>query len=155
MIYFLQFIGNGFIKIGTTVDVDVRQPALERQYGRFKVLGYLPGGVEREAELHQQFVHSKAGFKREFFLPTKELCDFIAKNTTMEYEKPAPLVNVQVDDDVREMLGILKKRYNVGKMGDALREFLREKDAELVTAGQMLVRVQSRAIGSDDVGRDE
>ncbi len=58
------------------------------------------------------------------------------------------MVNVQMPEDVREMLGILKKRYGLTKMGDALREYFRETDAELVTAGQMLVRVQSRAVGS-------
>lgn len=59
------------------------------------------------------------------------------------------MVNVQMPEDVREMLGILKKRYGLTKMGDALREYFRETDAELVTAGQMLVRVQSRAVGSN------
>ena len=59
------------------------------------------------------------------------------------------MVNVQIAEDVREMLNILKKRYNVPKMSDALKEFLKEKDPELVQAGELLIRVQKRAIEDD------
>jgi hypothetical protein len=65
----------------------------------------------------------------------------------VDKEKPDEyrMVNVQLGEDVREMLGILKRRYNMAKMSDALKEFLKEKDPELVQVGEMLIKVQQRA----------
>jgi hypothetical protein len=59
------------------------------------------------------------------------------------------MVNVQLAEDVREMLSILKRRYNVGKMSDALKEFIKEKDPELAQVGEMLIKVQQRAADDD------
>lgn len=60
------------------------------------------------------------------------------------------MVNVQVTERVREMLGLLKKRYNTSRMSEALEKFLEENDPELVEVAEMVLRVQRRATEDDE-----
>lgn len=79
MIYFVQAVDGGPVKIGYSADVDARRVQLESHYGkRLALLKTLPGDKEREREIHQQFSHLRLG-RTEQFLPVSELMEFIAK----------------------------------------------------------------------------
>lgn len=78
LVYFIE-ANDGFIKIGHSIEVEVRLQALSSQYGdRLRLLLSLPGGRRREWELHAKF----AGLRRhgEWFQPGPSLRDFIIEN---------------------------------------------------------------------------
>jgi hypothetical protein len=79
LIYFLQAVGGGPVKIGTSVNVDVRRKQLEWDYGRSLVLlATLPGGRDEERALHQRFAAHRLG-RTEQFRPVPELMEFIGR----------------------------------------------------------------------------
>lgn len=79
MIYFMQDLDGGPVKIGYSADVGQRQIQLEAKYARpLTVLAVVPGDRKREREIHSQFAHLR--FKRtEQFQPATELSDFIGR----------------------------------------------------------------------------
>lgn len=58
------------------------------------------------------------------------------------------MMNVQLATDLKESLNILKKRYKARSMAEALREFIREHDAEVLKAGQRIAKIQVSAAES-------
>ncbi len=79
MIYFVQPVDGGPIKIGTSINVDARRKQLEAEYGReLAVLATTEGGRKREAEIHAMFAHLRLG-RTEQFRPDLELVTFIGK----------------------------------------------------------------------------
>lgn len=78
MIYFAQ-LTTGAIKIGTTEDLDGRLAGLGSYYGEPPaLLGTMPGGREREREIHARFAHLRLG-RTEQFRPASDLMTFIGK----------------------------------------------------------------------------
>lgn len=79
MIYFLR-LPTGSIKIGYTGDLDSRMKQLRRHYGcDFKIVATMPGGINEEQALHQQFAHLRFG-REEQFRPGPDLCEFIGRH---------------------------------------------------------------------------
>lgn len=87
MIYFLRR-ADGAIKIGTTEKYYARRSALASEFGDLQLLGTMGGGREVERELHELFSQERIRSKRktEWFLPSQELLDYIAKHTTKEVQ---------------------------------------------------------------------
>jgi Meiotically up-regulated gene 113 len=77
MVYFIQAIDGGPIKIGCSSDVERRRRHLEYTYGRsLVVLAVMDGGPEREKEIHEKFSRFRIG-GTEQFRPVAELMAFI------------------------------------------------------------------------------
>lgn len=85
MIYFLQSVDGGPIKIGTTVTFSARLVAHQAQKAtKFNVLGVMDGGRAFEKELHERFAHLRIKQNRrlEWFHPAEELLAFIAEKAS-------------------------------------------------------------------------
>lgn len=80
MIYFLQPVSGGPIKIGfTDQDVEVRRKQLEAVYGQpLSVLGTMLGGRQVETDMHERFAHLRLG-RTEQFRPAADLMAFIGR----------------------------------------------------------------------------
>jgi hypothetical protein len=79
LIYFMQSVDGGPIKIGTTENLVVRIKQLELHYGRpLSVLATEDGGREEERVIHARFAHLRLG-RTEQFRPAAELMAFIGK----------------------------------------------------------------------------
>jgi hypothetical protein len=79
VIYFMQSVDGGPIKIGCSTDVDRRRCQLEATYGTpLAVLGTMEGGPEDEARIHARFSHLRLG-KTEQFRPAPDLLAFVGK----------------------------------------------------------------------------
>lgn len=86
MIYFLQPIAGGAVKIGYSVDVEARHRQLENHYGqRLALLATMAGGPEEETAVHDRFAHlriagkgRRGGFPEQF-RPAPELMAFIGR----------------------------------------------------------------------------
>lgn len=86
MIYFMQDIGGGPVKIGCTGDLAARHKQLEEYYGRpLAVLATMKGGRKEESEVHSRFNNIRLdgpkhrGCRPEQFRPTTELMAFIKR----------------------------------------------------------------------------
>jgi hypothetical protein len=79
LIYFLQAIDGGPIKVGQSVNVPSRVRQLESKYGRpLVILGTLPGGRDEERKIHEMFAHLRFG-RTEQFRPESDLLAFIGR----------------------------------------------------------------------------
>ena len=79
MIYFVQPIDGGPVKIGCSQDVAIRLRQLESHYGcRLVLLATRPGDFEEEAEIHERFSHLRLG-RTEQFRPALDLMEFIGR----------------------------------------------------------------------------
>jgi hypothetical protein len=86
LIYFLQAVTGGPVKIGTAVNVDRRLAQLESHYGQpLAVLATMEGGPDEEREIHARFAHlrferqGRRGRRPEQFRPAAELMEFIGR----------------------------------------------------------------------------
>lgn len=79
MIYFCQSLEGGPIKIGCSDNVEQRIRSLEVTYGRhLTLLATMPGDVERETEIQDQFAHLRIGHTEQF-RPGADLLKFIGQ----------------------------------------------------------------------------
>jgi hypothetical protein len=79
VIYFLQSVEGGPVKIGHSGDVPSRIESLEAHYKkRLALLGTMPGGRDEEREVHERFAHLRFG-RTEQFRPAPELMAFIGR----------------------------------------------------------------------------
>lgn len=77
MIYFVQSIDGGPVKIGYSFDVESRIAQLEKHYGKsLAILATMPGGRDEETTIHRRFAHLRCG-RTEQFRPAPELMSFI------------------------------------------------------------------------------
>lgn len=77
LVYFVQGVEGGTIKIGTSVNVPSRVKQLESHYKQpLTVLATMPGGRAEERALHARFAHLRFG-KSEQFRPEPDLLAFI------------------------------------------------------------------------------
>jgi hypothetical protein len=77
MVYFIQAVGGGPIKIGFTDDIDQRIAGLRSHYGReFVLLRVIEGDRRDEEALHSRFGHLRFG-RTEQFRPESDLLAFI------------------------------------------------------------------------------
>jgi hypothetical protein len=79
VIYFMQSVDGGSIKIGFSDDVDRRRGQLESHYGTaLAILATMPGNRDEEARIHARFSHLRLG-RTEQFRPAPELLGFIGR----------------------------------------------------------------------------
>jgi hypothetical protein len=79
VIYFIQSLDGGPVKIGYSKDVDSRRSQLEYYYGRpLALLATIKGGRDKEREIHERFSHLRLE-RTELFRPTVELMEFIGR----------------------------------------------------------------------------
>lgn len=77
MIYFLQPVEGGPIKIGCSENIDARREQLEARYGQpLALLATMKGDVGEEFAIHRRFKHLRLG-RTEQFRPAPELMEFI------------------------------------------------------------------------------
>ena len=78
MIYFMQPVDGGPVKIGHSEDVDRRRRQLAWGYGKpLTLLKVMPGGREEERAMHDRFAAYRID-NSELFEPSHELMEFIA-----------------------------------------------------------------------------
>jgi hypothetical protein len=113
MIYFVQPVDGGPVKIGTAVDVDRRIAQLEAHYKRpLALLATLPGDSEVETEIHERFDHlrlkrrNRRGRQPEQFRPAADLMAFIGRPLLVDPNPDA--VEVIVIDDASKTLFAVK-----------------------------------------------
>lgn len=79
MIYFVQSVDGGPVKVGTTRNLDRRLKELEARYRRpLSVLATMPGGRKEELQIHRQFSRLRLG-NTEQFRPDADLMEFISR----------------------------------------------------------------------------
>lgn len=108
MIYFVQPVDGGPIKIGTTINLESRIRSLERHYGRkLAVLATMDGSYDEEKAIHDRFSHLRFG-RTELFRPAFDLLEFIgrpllacANPDTVEAIKPASALDGRDDVTTR------------------------------------------------------
>jgi hypothetical protein len=86
LVYFMQSVNGGPVKIGTTDYLEYRHDQLEKHYKTsLAILATMEGGVEKEAEIHARFDHlrmgqpGRRGKRPEQFRPDPELMAFIGR----------------------------------------------------------------------------
>lgn len=62
----------------------------------------------------------------------------MADNSVEEFR----MITVQLGEDIRESLNILKKRYKARSMTEALRRFMDEHDQAVLDAGAKVARIR-------------
>lgn len=78
-VYFIKESAMGSIKIGKSYDVRKRLKAIQACLPQtIEILGVIDGGIAKERQLQKQFIHLK--IHGEWFMPGKELLDFINEN---------------------------------------------------------------------------
>jgi hypothetical protein len=103
VIYFIQSVDGGPIKIGSTDNLRERLKALEVHYGRpLALLATMPGDREREAEIHAQFSHLRFG-RTEQFRPASDLMDFINR-PLLVYPSPNTVEAMNGNDTRKPMV---------------------------------------------------
>lgn len=85
-VYYVR-IGN-LIKIGTTKDMNTRMTALQPD----EVLAIEEGDRDIELARHRQFMYSKAPKGSEYFYPTAELMEHIAKVREADWKPPVVIM---------------------------------------------------------------
>jgi hypothetical protein len=79
MIYFMQPVDGGPVKIGCSANVRARQKQLEAHYGReLALLATMEGDREQETEIHARFADLRLGHTEQF-RPAPELMAFIGR----------------------------------------------------------------------------
>lgn len=79
MIYFLQSVNGGPIKIGFSTDIQRRHAELETHYDQpLVLLATMKGDRRTESEIHHRFAHLRLG-RTEQFRPGPELMAFIGR----------------------------------------------------------------------------
>jgi hypothetical protein len=79
MIYFVQAVQGGPIKIGTTENLDVRIKQLESAYRtELAILATKDGSYDEEKAIHDRFSHLRFGYTEQF-RPAPELMEFISR----------------------------------------------------------------------------
>lgn len=79
MIYFVQAVDGGPVKIGYSNCIERRLSQLESHYKQpLVILATMKGGRKKEAEIHARFSHLRFG-RTEQFRPVAELMEFIGR----------------------------------------------------------------------------
>lgn len=138
MIYFMQSIDGGPVKVGRSGNVESRRRQHESMYGiPIRVLATMPGGLEEEQALLERFYLYRLG-PTEQFRPCPLLMDFIAslptfigwdqahaavnETTIVDMMRPArPPVRLDLPPDLHQMLRVV-----AAEQGKPMAVFARE-----------------------------
>jgi hypothetical protein len=63
-------------------------------------------------------------------------------------KKDYPMKHLQVTADVHEAVNMMKRRYGAEKLHEAIRDFIEDKDPELLTQAQAIVDMRLGLDGS-------
>jgi hypothetical protein len=112
VVYFVQSIEGGPIKIGTTVRLTMRLQALANEYGLdLRVLAVTDGSYREEKSLHRQFSHLNV--EDEWFEPGDDLLEFIIKiGRPWDGTDERPTEAVRVKNDVLSMIRVVASFEN-------------------------------------------
>jgi hypothetical protein len=150
MIYFLQSVDGGPVKIGNTESAYLKKRVygLELHYGqKFVLLGTMDGDYKREAEIHARFAHLRLG-STEQFQPAPELMEFIglpvlahanyASIKAMPVVKSlgTPPTQMRLSDRDKEDLECIRKHFKLGSRTDAVRAAIKTTLERLGNEGQ-------------------
>lgn len=120
MIYFMQAVDGGPVKIGFTDDLPTRHYQLERNYGRpLAILATMEGGREREAEIHARFAHLRLG-KKEQFRPGVDLMQFIGRPLLVG-ANPDAVELMESREDARRYVRLDDELCEIGRKLAAIR----------------------------------
>lgn len=123
MIYFLQPIDGGPVKIGTTENVEARHKQLEATYGQpLALLATMPGGRGEETAIHARFGHLRFG-RSEQFRPSLDLMEFLGRPLlvganpeaveAMDGKGQASVINLKGTDQYRDWLSGVSKKTRI------------------------------------------
>jgi len=128
VIYFMQPVGGGPVKIGVTTCVRARKATLEKEHGvGLVVIGVMHGKRPKEQELHKAFDHLR--LRGEWFEGGPELAEFIRKHsipwdgTDPEATPPLPtVVSIKGTAAWRDWVQLLAEdaRTDAAKLIDSL-----------------------------------
>jgi hypothetical protein len=130
VIYFVQPVEGGPIKIGYSEDVSRRLPELRRSYDReLSLLHTIEGDLDSEIQIHERFSYLRIG-RTEQFRPGADLLEFIGQDGFQSEEvEPMKLakgyVFLKVPRDVYlnlKLLSTLTGREMALIVGDILRD---------------------------------
>jgi hypothetical protein len=101
MVYFVQAIDGGPVKIGYSEDVTTRVKQLESHYGRpLTVLHVMDGDREAEKAIHRRFDHLRIR-RTEQFQPAPDLMAFINRPL---FVNAMPVEELEVNPDVKPLV---------------------------------------------------
>lgn len=127
MIYFVQPVDGGDIKIGHSRQLSRRVISLEAECkAKIRILGVCKGDRQQEQLLHQQFADSR--LSGEWFSDTPELREYIRENAvewTGEDDVPVTSLTLTLHKDVRAALQTLADR-NGRYIHEELRAIVRD-----------------------------
>jgi hypothetical protein len=126
MIYFMQPLDGGPVKIGFSDDVETRRAQLESHYGQpLALLATMDGGRKEEQAVHSRFAHLRFG-RTEQFRPAAELMTFIgrpllvgANPNAVEAMEPASIDNrvmviaLKGSPEFRDWLSAVSKKSRI------------------------------------------
>lgn len=145
MIYFLQSVNGGPVKIGCTEELYLKKRiySLERHYGhKLVLLGTTDGEYDREAEIHAKFAHLRLR-ATEQFQPAAELMAFIGlpvlANPAHGAVKELPIATslgttptqMRLTDKDKADLESIRKHFKLGSRTDAVRAAIRTTKDQL------------------------
>jgi hypothetical protein len=104
MIYFLQSPDGGPVKIGHTVNLDVRRQQLESYYRQpLALLATREGGRAEERAIHERFAEHRLG-RTEQFRPVAEIMAFIGRPLLVGADPDAVEAMVGLESRVRSAI---------------------------------------------------
>jgi hypothetical protein len=135
VVYFIQGVEGGLIKIGHTIQLVVRFKQLEDETGRkLTVLGILEGNRVKERELHVLFADDRV--EGEWFRPSEALLTLIREQAQpwdgTDEEPMRSLIALKGTDEFEVWLDGLVERTRFGTrsllMKNAIREYAERHD---------------------------
>ena len=105
MIYFIQAVGGGLIKIGKADDPAKRLAEIQRHSPvMLRIVATIKGEHEKERQLHQQFAGAR--HHREWFAPVKELREYISQVNNGVDGHNIEYNNTSVNDAIMDRIGV-------------------------------------------------
>jgi hypothetical protein len=125
LIYFVQAISGGPIKIGFSDNVSARVRQLEAHYGQpLAILATMPGDREDEREIHGRFATARMG-RTEQFRPVAEIMAFIGCSIIVDIDPYAVEVMEAADTSVKLDVDVVRIAKIVAAYRDvSLAEYL-------------------------------
>lgn len=144
MIYFVQGLDGGAVKIGFTDDMATRLPQLEYKYKQpLAVLATMPGNREREQEIHARFSHLRFG-KTEQFRPAADLMAFIGRPLLVGANPDAVEA---MDDHSKPMIVQVRGSHEFKAWAEELARF---DGLSLTSLFDRSIRLYAKAVGFNE-----
>jgi hypothetical protein len=125
LIYVVQALDGGPVKIGCSDNVPVRIKQLETHYGQpLALLATMEGGKDEERTIHARFAEHRLG-RSELFRPVAEIMAFIGRPLLVSPDPDAAIamrggfttLQIRVSDEYAEWLDGVAKHYRTTVAG--------------------------------------